>query len=396
MSRNTRGTKTARESSRPLSVFDATETGPQQKGTISFLRQRLWLIGLIGFLSLGVLGAVFKSLENSAAKQRSTNAKSNDVLSKLNPFAMINPTPTPVTLSKEYVYAGSRLLSVVDANAQEVPPADLAIWRPTSGAWWVLDGAANGSYSNSYSIGYGLNGDRPVPGDYDGDGKTDFAIYRNGAWAINQSSTGSDYVVNWGVTADTPVPGDYDGDRKTDIAVFRKDDPSTGYGTFYILRADYSYYSFQFGGSSDKPLSADFDGDGKADIAVWRTSNSTFYWISSINGSVGSFTFTQSSTDPIPADYDGDGKADFAIRESGTSNWIIHNSGSGTTDTISWQNSTDIAVQNDYDGDGKCDIAVWRDATGDWYIRPSANPTATRAVHWGLSGDIPVPAYFRR
>jgi len=41
-------------------------------------------------------------------------------------------------LSREYLYAGSRLLAVEDANANAAPPADLAIWRPTSGEWWVM------------------------------------------------------------------------------------------------------------------------------------------------------------------------------------------------------------------------------------------------------------------
>ena len=72
-----------------------------------------------------------------------------------------------------------------------------------------------------------------MPGDYDGDGKTDFAVFRplTDAWYVIPSSSPSNFIVQqWGASGDIPVPGDYDGDGKTDFAVWG---PSNG--VWYII-----------------------------------------------------------------------------------------------------------------------------------------------------------------
>ncbi|HYJ92813.1 MAG TPA: discoidin domain-containing protein, partial [Pyrinomonadaceae bacterium] len=83
----------------------------------SYLRNHLNTALIITFLSIGAIGAILKYLDEDAQTERHLAAKDRSTFARLNPFLSApSPSPTP-QLSKEYIYAGSRLLAVEDANA---------------------------------------------------------------------------------------------------------------------------------------------------------------------------------------------------------------------------------------------------------------------------------------
>jgi hypothetical protein len=380
---------TARNADAPvrLSSLENIIDEPPRTGLTAFLRRHLVALGAVSLGLLLVLGIFAKNgwLPGIGPRVSSPHVSkgSTSWLDSINPFAPPDPTPTP-QLSKEYIYAGSRLLAVADADANAAPPADLAVWRPSDGTWWILG-------SQQAAPQFGQNGDTPVQGDYDGDGKTDFAVRRpsNATWYILPSSGGTYYGVPFGLSTDTPAVADYDGDGKTDIAVWR---PSNQY--WYILQSSTNTtISVPHGQSGDVPAPADYDGDGRADLCVWHQATHSFNAVNSSNGAAVSAPFGDDSGMPVCGDYDGDGRANYAVWIEAT--WIIMNTALTSKTYTGWGLDTDFRVQNDYDGDGKVDIASWRPSSGMWYIRQS-HDLSLRAEKWGKNGDIPVPAFYRR
>ena len=83
---------------------------------------------------------------------------------------------------------------------------DIAFWKPATGEWFVL----RSEDASFYSFPFGAAGDQPTPGDYDGDGRTDPAVFRdsNTTWYLLNSTSGST-AVGFGANGDKPIPSAY-------------------------------------------------------------------------------------------------------------------------------------------------------------------------------------------
>ena len=69
------------------------------------------------------------------------------------------------------------------------------------GIWYVLPSGGGDAYGTQF----GLASDRPVAADYDGDGRADIAVYRDGAWYVQLSTLGL-RSSSFGLANDIPIP----------------------------------------------------------------------------------------------------------------------------------------------------------------------------------------------
>lgn len=271
---------------------------------------------------------------------------------------------------------------------------DVAVYRPSSHRWRILKSSTNSS--TSLVIDWGASSVVPLNGDYDGDGRADMAYYRpsTGTWFILKSSTNysTSQSVSLGTSTDVPVPGDYDGDGVTDIAVYQ---PATG--QWQILKSSTNYATnivTLWGASGDVPVPGDYDGDSKIDLAVYRPGAAQWRVLQSSTDYATSFTVVAgvSGDITVPADYDGDGRTDVAMYRPSSGTWNVLQSSTSYAMgfALAWGTTSDVPVAGDYDGDGKADLGLFR--SGNWQIRLSnMNYTTSMSLFWGKSGDVPLP-----
>lgn len=238
--------------------------------------------------------------------------------------------------------------------------------------------------------------------DFDGDGKSDFAVTRNENgqkyWYVFQS-TGGYSVYQFGADTDVVCPGDYDNDGKTDYAIHRRYVVNPGFhqNELWIrqsLTNSVVTDSFNTNANWDtKPFPQDFTGTGRTDRAflinyLGDPSHKAIFFRSPVTLSF----FAPNGYLPIRiGDLSGDGKADFASYNATGFNFVqILNSSTNNTQSLQFGITGDVYVPADFDGDGKGDLTIFRESDGNWWWLRSSD-SSIQTVHWGTLGDVPVP-----
>jgi hypothetical protein len=214
------------------------------------------------------------------------------------------------------------------------------------GRWHIADEVGWGS--DDVEFFFGIPGDSPFLGDWDGDGVETPGLYRrsDGYVYVRDSNTEgvADRSFFFGNPGDVPLVGDFDGDGRDTVSLYRP-----GEGRFYVINRlgerdtglGVADFSFVFGNPGDKPFVGDFDGDGVDEVGLHRETTGRVYF---------RFSLTEGVAD-----------RDFIYGNPG-----------------------DVLVAGDWDGDGVDTVAVYRPSDGNWYIKAAnTQGVADYVVYFG-------------
>ncbi len=198
------------------------------------------------------------------------------------------------------------------------------VFRPGNGLLYLKN--ANTSGFADVAINYGLGGDYPVAGDWDGNGTATIGIYRNGIFFLRNSNTlgYADLVIPFGTPGDQPVVGDWDGDGVDTIGVYSN-------GQFLLRNtntAGAADMSFYLGNPGDVGIAGDWNGDGSDTTGVFRPSNGVIF-LKNLNTSGFAdiaINYGLAGDMPVAGDWNNDGidtigvyrNAQFLLRNSNT------------------------------------------------------------------------------
>ena len=309
---------------------------------------------------------------------------------------------------KQSNYSGRSLLTTITESngAISLPPVTLSYNDSTPSV--SLPPAINNPFPSTGSYSTSC-----IPGDFNGDGRTDLTCYsaQTKQWSVGLSTGHSLTASTWSgfpQPANPPsnpcLSGDFNADGKTDLACY-----SGSNGAWIVgLSTGTSWNSSTWANGpapgapvSGQCASGDFNGDGKTDIVCYTGSNGQ--WVVSLStGSGWSTSVWPSGVAPgLPianqcfiSDFNGDLKADIACYTGASGTWAVALSTGSSFQSQSWTAGPAPSlpirgqcISGDFNGDGLTDIACIADTAGNWNILFSAGNTWT-AQTWP-NGPIP-------
>lgn len=208
-------------------------------------------------------------------------------------------------------------------SLKEVTKSFSAVFRQ-NGQWVIDTNNTNAWEPEDRVLQFGVRGDVPVTGDWDGSGVIRAGVFRNGEWYLDWNNNGrwdaGDRQFSFGVAGDIPVVGDWNHNGITKVGVFRNG--------IWILdwngeqRFGPHARQFSFGTPGDIPVTGNWDGSGATRIGVfrrgvWYLDNGDFQ----LNVQDQSGSFGLPNDQPVTGDWDGLGVTKIGVFRNGQ--WIL-------------------------------------------------------------------------
>jgi hypothetical protein len=272
-----------------------------------------------------------------------------------------------------------------------------------------------------------------IRGDFDGDGKTDYArVGATGAWLFWSNGDGTFTGPSFQTYQDPPaldfgqpstdwqtITGDFNGDGKTDYARVGAFGAWLffGHGDRTFTRPFQVYDTSRIPTSGLSPawqaISGDFNGDGKTDYARLGDTDAWIFF----GSATGVFTMVHqvypppvlgfglpSSWEAITGDFNGDGRTDYArIGNSGA--WLYFGNPSGNVNgpfTQSFQTyptgvsfgqpSAWRTITGDFNGDGKTDYARLGDTLARVFLGNASGMFTNQLQSYTMGESFGLPS----
>ena len=224
------------------------------------------------------------------------------------------------------------------------------VFRPSNGLLYLKNYNVTGFAD--VAINYGLPGDYPVVGDWDGSGDATIGIYRNGCFYLRNSNTigFADLVIPFGTPGDQPIAGDWDGNGTDTIGIYR---PTTGQ---FLLRNSNTEgnpeISFYLGNAGDVAIAGDWNGDGTDTTGVFRPGNGIIFLKNSNETGIADIALNYGlpGDQPVTGDWDNNGIDTIGVYRNGQ--FMLRNSNTlGFAEVIfGLGNPGDIPIAGNWDG----------------------------------------------